>query len=59
MTTCLPEIKLKNFHVVYVITWDITYAECGCPADLGPFCSCKHIAALGYALEEYSHIRTL
>ena len=26
---------------------------------LGPFGNCRHIAALGYALEEYSQIRTL
>ncbi len=38
---------------------DIEYAECGCPAGLGPKGSCKHIASVGYALEEYSRIRSI
>ena len=38
---------------------DITYAECGCAAGLGPAGSCKHIAAMCYALEDFSRIRQL
>ena len=34
---------------------DVEQAECGCPAGKGPFASCKHVAALCYALEEFSH----
>ncbi len=59
---CLPEMK-KN--ITYSITLtvnringDILSAVCGCPAGLGPTGSCKHIAALCYALEEFSRIRT-
>ena len=31
---------------------------CGCPAGRGPNGSCKHIAALCYALEEFSRLKT-
>ena len=31
----------------------ITFASCACPAGKGPCGSCKHIAALCYALEEF------
>ena len=31
-------------------------AECGCQAGKAPHASCKHVGALCYALEEYSHI---
>jgi len=37
----------------------IVGAECGCPADKGPHDSCKHIGALCYALEEFSHLNKL
>ncbi len=37
---------------------EITFATCGCPAGLGPMGSCKHIAALCYALEEFSRLKT-
>ena len=29
---------------------DIVFAECGYPAGMGPKGSCKHIAAVAYAL---------
>ena len=32
---------------------------CGCAAGMGPKASCKHIAALCYALEEFSRLRQL
>ena len=34
-------------------------AKCGCAAGMGPKASCKHIAALCYALEEFSRLRQL
>ena len=37
---------------------DIKSASCGCTAGLGPKGSCKHIAALCYALEEFNRIKT-
>ena len=37
---------------------DVTSAVCGCPAGHGPNGSCKHIAALCYALEEFSRLKT-
>ena len=40
-------------------SWDVTYAECGCPAGTAPGGSCKHIAALCYALEEYGRISSI
>ena len=34
---------------------DIVFAECGCPAGMGPKGSCKNIAAVAYALVDFSH----
>ena len=36
---------------------DIAFASCPCPAGKGPLGSCKHIAALCYALEEFVRLR--
>ena len=33
-----------------------TYSECTCPAGKGPRASCKHIAAVLYALDEFSRL---
>ena len=38
---------------------EIIYAECGCPAGMGPTGSCKHIAALAYALVDFSCCKSL
>lgn len=35
----------------------ITFASCACPAGKGPCGSCKHIAALCYALEEFVRLK--
>ena len=35
----------------------IQTAACGCPAGVGPTGKCKHISALGYALEEFYRIK--
>ena len=48
-----------QYHIKLILeeaSGNICHAECGCPAGLGPSGSCKHIAALGYALEEYARI---
>ena len=36
---------------------EITFASCACPAGKGPRGSCKHIAALCYALEEFVRLK--
>lgn len=58
---CLPEMKkdlvydLKLF--LYTTDGAIKVAECKCPAGKGPTGSCKHIAALCYALEDFNKTR--
>ena len=37
-------------------SYEIDGAECGCPAGRGPRASCKHIAVLYYALEEFGSL---
>lgn len=58
---CLPEMK-KNLKYKLNVAMinsgeqagDITYACCSpCPAGKGPYASCKHLAALCFALEEF------
>ena len=48
----LPGNPLINF-----LATPMTSASCACPAGAGPFGSCKHIAALCYALEEFCRLR--
>ena len=60
--TCIPEMKktlVYHLKMILVEQGDIDHAECGCPAGQGPKGSCKHIAALGYALEEFSRIKNV
>ena len=60
--TCLAEMKSTLYHIKICLcmkSGDITYAECGWPAGLAPTSSCKHIGALGYALEEFSRTQIL
>ena len=58
---CLPEMKKTVTYGVElsqdVVSGDISSALCGCPAGRGPNGSCKHIAALCYALEEFNRIK--
>ena len=60
---CIPEMKKDRIYKIYFLldkeTLDIMRAECGCPAGKGPHASCKHIAALCYALEEFSRFGKL
>ena len=37
-------------------SFEISAAQCGSPAGRGPRASCKHIAALCYALEEFEKV---
>ena len=41
-----------------IVSGDIMSAMCVCAAGCGPKGSCKHIAALCYALEEFCRIKT-
>ena len=60
---CLPEMKKVTIYTIRLIinasNSDISYAQCGCPAGCGPKGSCKHIAAMCYALEDFSRIKHL
>ena len=62
-TNYIPEMKKNRIYKINLLldkeTLDITQTECGCPAGKGPHASCKHIAALCYALEEFSHFGKL
>ena len=40
-------------------SYDVCYAECGCPAGMGPHSSCKHIASLANALVDFCKLKSL
>ena len=52
---CIPEMKRDIYRIVLVVKYggDIEQACCGRAAGKGPKASCKHIAALCYALEDF------
>ena len=58
---CLPEMKKTEVYRVELsqdmASGDITSALCGCTAGRGPKGSCKHIAALCYALEDFNRMK--
>ena len=57
---CLPEMKKTMTYKVEMAlseSGDIIYASCPCPAGKGPLGSCKHVAALCYALEEFARLK--
>lgn len=60
---CLPEMKktLKyKLSMSFDETGNVKYASCcPCPAGKAPFASCKHIAALCYAIEEFNRLKLL
>lgn len=60
---CLPEMRKDRVYLLRMVlnvkTFDIFFAECGCPAGLGPQGSCKHIGALSYALVDFSKMQSL
>lgn len=58
--SCVPEMwtdLLYKVNVTLDANADLTSASCDCPAGGGPIGCCKHIAALCFALEEYSRIK--
>ena len=61
---CLPEMRKDHVYFIKLVIRSeaesvIVYAECGCPAGRGPMGSCKHIAALAYALVDFGRTRSL
>lgn len=60
---CLPEMKKDRVYKIILKldsrSYEVDGAECGCPAGRGPRASCKHIAALCYALEEFGRLKQL
>ena len=60
---CLPEMRKDRVYKILLYmdanVYDVIGAEWGCPAGKGPCGSCKHIAALCYALEEFSRLDKL
>ena len=54
---CLPEMRKDRVYKVIVSLRkpgiEVISAQCGCPAGKGPNASCKHIAALCYALVNF------
>ena len=57
---CLPEMKKNTTYSIRIVlnnrTADVEYACCGCAAGRGPTGSCKHIAAMCYALEDFTRV---
>ena len=60
---CLPEMKKNTVYAIRIAinnrSGDVMYAQCGCAAGSGPTGSCKHIAAMCYALEDFCRIHQL
>ena len=55
-TMCLPSMRTDRQYKVMIILshqGDILQANCQCPSGKGPTASCKHIAALAYAIEDF------
>ena len=54
---CLPEMRDREYRMFLMLSLDfeIVGAQCG----LGPKASCKHTAALCYALEEFTRLQQL
>ena len=60
---CVPEMRKDRIYKLHLqldsVSSEIISARCGCPAGKGPHVSCKHVAALCYALVEFNRIRRL
>ena len=56
--SCLPEMRKDRVYNILLRLKErsaaIQFAKCDCVAGKGPKASCKHIAAVCYALEEFS-----
>ena len=63
---CLPEMKKDSIYKLklsmlksVVHEGEIVFSSCVCPAGKGLHGSCKHIAALCYALEEFTRLKCM
>ena len=60
---CIPEMRNDRVYLVQMALtmdgFDVVNAQCGCPAGKGPCGSCKHIAALSYALADFCRLGVL
>lgn len=60
---CLPEMKKDRTYSLQLSidksTVNICAAECSCPAGKGPIGSCKHLAALCFAIEDFVKMRNI
>ena len=60
ISSCLPEMRKDKIYSlmirIEVPTADIQFAKCECAAGMGPKATCKHIASLYYALEDFVRI---
>jgi hypothetical protein len=59
--TCLPEMKKDRSYIMRIVfntTSNIELAVCGCVAGIGPTCTCKHLGALCYFLEEFCRLHS-
>ena len=59
--TCYPEMKktiMYNIRTAFEKSSDVVFVACGCPAGLGPTCSCKHYEAFCYFIEEFCRNRS-
>ena len=59
--TCIPEMKKSVTYVIrtaFNTSSDIVFAVCGCPAGRGPTCTCKHLGAFCYFVEEFCCVST-
>jgi len=60
---CLPEMrKDQTYSLEITITkrnMNISGAVCSCPAGKGTYGSCKHFAALCFALEDFVKVRKI
>ena len=61
--TCLPEMKKDRAYSLLMtldrVTANVCSAQCSCPAGKGPCGSCKHLAALCFALEDFVKMRSV
>ena len=61
--TCLPEMKKDRAYSLFVTieksSVNVSSAKCNCPAGKGPHGSCKHLAALCFAIEDFVKTRNI
>ena len=61
--TCLPEMKKDRTYSLFLTieksSINVSSAKCSCPAGKGPHGSCKHLAALCFAIEDFVKTRNI